>query len=404
MANLDFVTEIDENFNVSCHVLNEAEQCSDILNDQYSLKILTFNIRSLQKNFDDFTVVLQRLSVRFDIIILTECHLGTCNLIKTIPGYAHFWSSKICNQAGGVVAYIRSDWSANVTEPNIEDADSLMISLSNFYTIFAIYRSPSFSNIENFLISLHKVANEQISLNKRIIITGDVNIDTLDDDKDANDYLCLSAELGLKHMINVATRDTACLDHVVVDMRFQSVGLVCKASVTDHDIVMVGIKADTQTKRSKSIVTKADYDAIYDGLKYVDWSAIMQSDEVHIAAALLMEILENLIKQHTKNLKNRRKRYAIKPWMTPGLLKSMRHRDALHIHMRKNPKDGEAAAKYKCYRNNFLKLMRNLRNTYNKGKIIENRDNPRSLWKTIKNICELNRDKHEINELLNSKP
>lgn len=52
MANLEFLSDVDETFDVDCRLFNSPEMCTNFMCKKYNLKILTFNIRSLQKNFD----------------------------------------------------------------------------------------------------------------------------------------------------------------------------------------------------------------------------------------------------------------------------------------------------------------------------------------------------------------
>lgn len=400
MATLDLVTELDETLTEVCHAYEITESCKNTLNDIYNLKILNFNIRSLQKNFDAFLVALKRLDINFDVIVLTECHLGTSSLIRTIPGYAHFCTSVIANQAGGVVAYVRADWDVNVSEPNISEADSIIIDLPNSHSILGIYRSPSFVNIGNFLASLDDVLKGLTSSKRDIITIGDMNINLLDDNIQTNDYLCLTAELGLKHLINIPTRGSSCLDHILVDVRSQATGVVCKTDVTDHDLVMAGFITNFPKSCRNRCTEKTNYEAIYNELKSVNWSDILLSDDVSVTANILTTRLETLVKKHTSRIRVSRRKHTLKEWITPGLLKCMKRRDALHMITRKNPNDAEALKTYKRYRNVFFDLMKDLKTQHNKKQFMENKDNPRKLWKTVKSVCELKTKKDSNPELL----
>lgn len=401
MATLKLVDELDEILTVDCHAYEVVESCKNVLNDIYNFKVLTFNIRSLQKNFDEFLIILSRLEIKFDVIILTECHLGTCSLMRTIPEYAYYSTSIICNRAGGVVAYIRSDWRVNVSEPNILDADSLLIELPNSYSILGVYRSPSVANVDSFLNSVDTVVRTHISEKRKILIAGDINLNILQDTNQVNEYLCLSAELGLKHLINLPTRSATCLDHILVDARAQAIGLVCNTDITDHNLVMAGIITSPHRIRKTRFSSKTDYNKIYNDLKLTDWSDILISTDVSKTAERFTCMLEDLVKKHTNQVRVSQRKCPLKEWITPGLLRCMKHRDALHTMARKNPYNIETQKTYKRYRNVFFDLIKDLKAKHNKRLIFESKNNPSKLWKNIKNICELNNKKDSNLELLN---
>ncbi|KOB67646.1 Uncharacterized protein OBRU01_19381, partial [Operophtera brumata] len=257
----------------------------------------------------------------FDVIILTECHLGTCPLIRSLPNYRHYGSSQINNQAGGVVAYVRADWNATVSEPALCNADSILVELPNSKSILGIYRSPSFGNINQFLLSLDS------------IVKGDLNINTLNNycqHPQADEYLCFVAQLGLQNLINVPTRGPSCLDHILADFQSQAVGLVCKVD-------------------------------------NFHWEDLLEGSDVSVAACNLSSRLKVLVEKHSKHVSVSRRKTKLKDWITPGLI-----------------------------RNTFSALLKNIRKDHNKRELLESRDQPSRMWKTIKNICELNKNK-EVN-------
>lgn len=97
---------------------------------------------------------MARFPIPFDVIVLTECWLDEDTLIPQIQSYTSYNTTKYVNQNSVVVVYIRDTLTANVSEPDIKDANCLQLDLSNGVTIFDIYRSPSFKNVNNFLILL----------------------------------------------------------------------------------------------------------------------------------------------------------------------------------------------------------------------------------------------------------
>ncbi|KAL0870426.1 hypothetical protein ABMA27_005428 [Loxostege sticticalis] len=158
---MNISNDLDETLTVDCLVLDNIEACASLLPYENNFKLLTFNIRSLQHNFDSFLVTLKRVNIDLDIIILTECWLSESSLIPQISGYYSYRTFKHINKSGGVTAYVKDTLNANVSEPLFEDC---------------IYRSPSFLDIDPFLLSLNN-ALKNASKIPNIILAGDLNID-----------------------------------------------------------------------------------------------------------------------------------------------------------------------------------------------------------------------------------
>ena len=98
--------------------------------------ILHINIRSLQKNFDSFQVLLNSLDHRFSIIALSETWLKTDpHSYYFLPGYQLIVNNRKGMKAGGGVAlYVSSDLNFTVREDlnlSNESLESLFIEVIN---------------------------------------------------------------------------------------------------------------------------------------------------------------------------------------------------------------------------------------------------------------------------------
>lgn len=96
MANLEVNNDIDKLLEISCHAIELPEKCRDLLPNHYNFKILTFNIRSHNRNFEQFLVVLKQIDIIYDILILTECWLGNDGdpILKLLDGYTLFHTTQ----------------------------------------------------------------------------------------------------------------------------------------------------------------------------------------------------------------------------------------------------------------------------------------------------------------------
>lgn len=391
-----------DTYKIDCHVINEAEQCKTILNSYYNFKVLTFNIRSIGKNFDNLLVALGRLRVDYDIICLTECRLNAESVIPQIPGFTSYRTLKIINQNSGVVVYVKDSWNAVVCEPEFEEADCLLVDIPNVVTILAVYRSPSFTNLDPFLLSLESTF-ERLNNKKQVILTGDININISSDNVNGNcaEYLCLNAEFGFLPAVTLPTRGSSVLDHIFVKTNFPAVGVVCKLDLTDHDLVMLGMNLNSKKcSRPSRITQKRDIDAIVDELSTVNWTDYLCNLGVNDAAGIFASILTNIIDKHTITTTIPRSKFNLKPWVTPGLMRCMRNRDRLHMRAKANPKDSVINLIYTRYRNFYVDLMRKIKHDYESKLLLESKGNVKRIWRTIRSICHLSVKNKEPTELL----
>lgn len=127
MASIDLFNDIDNSYNIPCHVIDTIESCKTYFKGPNDFKLICLNIRSITKNFDMFITTLYRSQVHFDVIIFTECWLTESTLIKNIPGYHFYKTNNLTNQNSGVVIYIKNTWNVTVTEPDLADTNCLAV-------------------------------------------------------------------------------------------------------------------------------------------------------------------------------------------------------------------------------------------------------------------------------------
>lgn len=405
MDAVDLSNEIDETLSITCRTFDKPELCRKSLID-FNLRVMTCNIRSLQRNFLDLVTFLQRLECSLDVIILTECWLNEHSVIHQLPGYKSFNTSKIINKSGGVTAYVKDGLLVKVIEPDIDDANCLLIELKNYVTLVGIYRSPSFSSVDRFLDSLDAILIDKKS-DPVVIVTGDINIDLLDKAPNATHaaYQCLLAEHGLLPAITEPTRGHACLDHAFIKTKSTStLGVVCRSSITDHNIVLLGSnsqKAQASTKNRSRLRT--DYSKVIEEIELQDWAQVISKTDVDEAVSEFHKLTSDIIQKHTRISKISRKKIYLKPWITPGLIRCINHRDSLHLQVKLQPDNEQLKLTYSRYRNFCGEILRKRKQDYERNELESNRKNPRALWKTIKDICQIPaRNNNSNTELLKS--
>lgn len=160
------MAEIDRSFNFECHTISTPEECKPIIT-KYALKLLQVNIRSMDKNFDDFLLIFARLNISFDIIIFSECWINENSTIKQIDGYISYNTKKYINKSGGVIVYVNNKWSPNVHEPDMADANCLVVDIPSVATVLGCYRS---RHLRTLLISSCLSTSSSALLAKNLVL------------------------------------------------------------------------------------------------------------------------------------------------------------------------------------------------------------------------------------------
>lgn len=185
------------------------------------LTIISQNIRSIYCNFDDFLLTFSDFKFQTDVIVLTECRLDTDKPIPQLNDYTTYTTTRQLNQNDGVVVYVKNSLKHKIKEIELCQASCLQLEIFN-YVIMCAYRSPSYSNIDNFLDSL-SIHLDTLNSQKNIVITGDININIKPKDKELSQerknrisYLNMLSTYGILPGHILPTRKNNCLDHFML--------------------------------------------------------------------------------------------------------------------------------------------------------------------------------------------
>ncbi|VVC86873.1 unnamed protein product, partial [Leptidea sinapis] len=231
------------------------EECQTFLPKTKSLKIFQQNVRSIKRNIDGLLPILIKSNLGWDYIVLTDCWLPSTPYIPI--GYNFSATTKNLTQNEGVVVYYRQDLVATIEEPEILDANCLLVKPSNNTIILTIYRPPGYKNIDNFIQSLHNALLKYSSI-QNIVVLGDMDIDIGENCKDVSSFTFLEmlALHGILPAHTFPTHSKTCLDHVLLKTKKTAHCLVLQTSLTDHDSVVLYLASwqQTSTPRTKKCI------------------------------------------------------------------------------------------------------------------------------------------------------
>lgn len=351
-----------------------------------SLNIITQNICSINCNMPNFTTLLQRSNIAWDIMVLSESWLHLGRPIPVIDNYEHASTTRHRTQNEGVVIYYNKHLNVTIEEPLVEDANCLILKLNQETCIIAIYRPPRY-DVSNFMSSIDTVLSK-LSHFKNIVLCGDINIDIRPEcnDKRSQDYLNLLASHYMLPAHTEPTHGRTCLDHVNVKTKLEATCFVIQTSITDHDTVAFNLILETGLPFKCNKAHRIDYELLDKAIQQLDFQPILDSTDTNLATNMLITYLSVAIKESTKPHWTPKRKMICKPWVTTGLLRCLKNRDNLHKKMKQHPDNEVLKLTYRRYRSFCTSALKKAKRLYEKQEIDRAQNNKRKLWETIKAI------------------
>lgn len=401
----DFVlSEIDHFNDITEYYCDQIDVCNEYLccSKQF-LSVLQMNIRSANKNFDEFLLHINELQVKPTVVVLTETHSNSNNCSFSIPSYNCISTENFINRCSGILIFVKEDIL-------VEFAQEIMINLVNCirvdllmnskkYTIVAVYRTHESCAFE-FVDSIRGAL--QFSVGRPTIIVGDININIASDTQSQikDEYINMLIELNFKSCINRHTRivggqNPTCIDHIWVNFddvhNVKTVNYECK--ITDHNmciLVYTGVvRGKTSYSKEGKLVKKiVNNEQLKIKLKNENWSMVLTSISVDECARNFEEILNlNLAectRLETTVLKSNHR--VIKPWITPNLIKCIRKKQRIYRLHKKYPHDFGLKSNFAKYKNILQKTLQMSKTNYYKSRLAQMGNNKKRLWSVVKEI------------------
>jgi hypothetical protein len=391
---------------VDCITCSDIEFYKNLIANSYinknlSLSLIQQNIRSYNRNIDEFLVTLEGLAVNFDIILLTEAWLGNnnCDLLS-VDGYDLFRTYNNLNSSDGLVVYANRSLSASSRQLSIggvATALSLSFGWRGFpCEILAIYRSPN-SNINLFIEGLNDYFNDAHSpVAKLRIIAGDINCDILNTPPNSPQerYLDILYEAGFISCLDKITRpdSNTCIDHYFLKSpkNIDAKSVIIQNQITDHHSVCLHVLNTgngSPTQNNVRMTDKKNWTNIYNSLLTQDWTHVLATQDVNLSVNNFISTISQIIQDQSTRISINAKTTKIKPWITSGLVKSIRFRDKLKKQLIRQPFNVNLRNRFIRYRNKLQYLLRYVKNNYYKQRISEVQGNPRKFWSVVNEVA-----------------
>ena len=361
--------------------------------------------------------MLNLLNYDFSVIGLTESRIKKdigISFPMSIEGYS-FVHTPTESSCGGSLLYISDK--VNYKPRN----DLLIYKSTHLESIFVeiiypkktniivgcIYKHPCMA-IKEFNDFLSPIL-EQISLeNKTVILLGDFNIDLIKCSSDlmTSEFFNLICYYNFLPYITLPTRITE-RSKTLIDNIFSNstsnkiISGNLTATISDH-LPQFFIYPEFNKKfvpRKHNIYRRNNnYDkaSFLKDFKEINWENIItiKDNDTNSSFDSFFQNFTKLLDKHLPlkkmSIKTFKRRF--KPWITKGILKSIKKRNELHSRfMRANDIERKNALyqRFKFYRNMLVTLIRKSRQNYFAKYFSENSKKIRETWKGIKNIIQM---------------
>ena len=232
--------------------------------------------------------------------------------------------------------------------------------------IGVIYKPPNF-NSGDFIDSLNTILSRIESEQKDCFLLGDYNFDLMkyQTHGDTESFLNTMNTYCYRPLITKPTRVTSrtgtCIDNIFSNVLSDPVlpGILY-TDISDHFPIfsIVQKKINHHPQKKPSHYPRVNVSALKADLLGEDFTDVMNSNDVNVSYDRFMNILSEKCKKHTVMVHSyKKKNVPRKPWITPGIIRSMNRRDKLFAKYRKtnSPTD---KLKYNELRNRVIRIQR----------------------------------------------
>lgn len=333
-----------------------------------------------------------------------------------IPGFSIFFNESVLNRSDGCVIYVRQEYL--ICDRLLVHNDLKLISVTlqknnKIVDILATYRGFATTK-ESFIDNLNAIMQSRLNdPNRMCIFTGDINIDLLDIESiHTINYITLMQGHGFVSLVNKPTRKyghaRSCLDHLFIKCKteyLQNVhAVILEHGLTDHDPILLNVQLNNiqlkkQIKNAYQYFNKGNFLIL---LERERWDDVLSSVDSNVSTGLFINKLNNMISDVTITKKISSKNRRLKPWISAGLLVSIKTRDRLKKECTINHNNILLINKYKAYRNILTKVIKKAKYSYYRKLAQQNLKDPKKIWNIIKEATNEQRSRSEINNLLDS--
>ena len=317
--------------------------------------ILHLNIASLQSHINELRELLALLNYPFDLIAISETKLKKdCDIVVNIDleGY-QLEKTPTETFFGGVALYVRNYFSnykvrkeLGYSDKNVAESIFVELERKNQKNIIAgcIYRLHSeLANFnKNFLSKILKKLTKH--KNKTVFLCGDFNANLLAAEEHSStesfyeDLACESFQPLILQPTRVTSHSATLIDNIFCnDLTVQTEGGNLTTSISDHFPQFAIIDNINKDQRRRTPIISRSYknlnsDEFENELREIDWVTLLVNKTSEESTNFFFNKINTLLDVMApyKRLTRKEMKTENSPWITRGILKSIKNRDKLH--------------------------------------------------------------------------
>jgi hypothetical protein len=371
---------------------------------------------------------LKSIDFQFSAICVQESWLADGDDTSQIQldGYKCILQGKSCSSKGGLIIYLHNkfeyDYISTLTNYNTWEGQIIQVKKGEYLdkpvNIGNIYRPPKHiqDKYTEFINEISPILNSLESNNNDVIIAGDFNIDLLhiNDTQSYSDFFDMLTSHSFYPKITLPTRLSnkhgTLIDNLFCKLTEASLdttsGVLIK-KFSDHqpyftiynDLKHVNVipKYVKVNKQDKESIEKFHYEILHD-LELENLSNDLLQDP-NINYNILHNIMQSAKMKHMpqKMVKYNKYKYKNSPWITQGIIKSIKFRDGLYKKYKMTDPDSPEfdilKVNLKTYNTILKKSIRLAKKKYYEGLFLKFKDDIRGTWKTINGILNKTKKK-----------
>ena len=403
----------------SCNYYSKEQfnQLSSDLRQQNDLTLpLVFNnIDGNASNFDHFVADLSQYKERFAIIAIAETNVNEQHKdLYKISGYHSEYNEKILNKkkGSGLALYINDAYQFTRIEKFCrcsENLEALFVEITNVeipQIVGVIYRPPS----GNTSIALEELEALMSTLpEENVAITGDLNIDLLNPNRDSTELEQIMYSNNFVPLISLATHEkpgckATLIDNILVNSTGQVLKSgILKSTVSHHCPIFSFLKCERNREENAALQNshnpKFDYcetnmnsflDDIRNEIYHTDFKYDEQNFEKFVAK-INEKIDHNFLTEGSTGNRSKRNRL-MNPWITSGIINSIFKKYFLYKAWKStctktNPLGcSDRYLKYKDHRRVLCKVIKAAKRNHYSTKFELAKGNIKKTWELINEL------------------
>lgn len=380
------------------------------------MTILHQNVNGLVSKSDMITIGLDELStqgVQVDILCITEHNMiqGDEKYLD-IPNFKLVASCVRDKRRGGSCILIKKHIQhrllndiEKVSRPNYIEISAIEL-LDHKINILCIYRPPNktMNHINFFFTTLEPILSRLCTGNKKMIICGDFNIDTLVQSSVSREFVDLLYNYNLKLQFKQPTRlsSKTCIDNIAHNFK-KCTGSVIEMALSDHSGQLIKCPVDKTCQIKNWYVVRRNLSREHRALfikyiKQLTFNEIYTNNDPDDAFnnfdelfKLIYNLCFPLVK--VKMFTNRKQK-----WLSRGIKLCSRRKRELLLNYRRKPTI-ENKVSYNIYSKRYKRIINLTKKSQNDYSIKSAKNKSKVTWAVI-NKAKVNHPKEGISNLL----